>query len=134
MQLVHASDALPLTLPATVHRVLVLAAHPDTAALLSAYVNLSGHAPTAPFDDETLDQALLRLRPRAAIVEYDHPSAASSDLSERFGALGIRTLLCAAWYRNAEARERALATGALYFPIPIAHRDFDLVLRTALLL
>jgi len=134
VQLVHASDALPLTLPATVHRVLVLAAHPDTASLLSAYVNLSGHAPTAPFDDETLDQALLRLRPRAAIVEYDHPSAASSDLSERFGALGIRTLLCAAWYRNAEARERALATGALYFPIPIAHRDFDLVLRTALLL
>lgn len=134
MQLVHASDSPQLTMPATVHRVLVLAAHPDTASLLAAYVNLSGHAPAAPFDDETLDQALLRLRPRAVIVEYEHPSAASNDLSDRFAAAGTRPLLCAAWYRNAEARERALATGALYFPLPIAHRDFDLVLRTALLL
>ena len=123
---------VPPSLPAV--RALILAGHADTAALLGDFVTRSGLAPVHPLDDEPVDQAVSRTRPRVAIVDFDHPSAMSSRLTELLSAVGARLLLCAALHRNAEARDRALRTGSLYFPLPITYRDFDLVLRTALLL
>lgn len=123
---------VPPPLPAV--RALILAGHADTASLLDDFVVRSGLAPVHARDDEPVDQAIARTRPRVAIVDFDHPCALSSRLPEQLGAVGARLLLCAALHRNAEARDRALRTGSLYFPLPITFRDFDLVLRTALLL
>jgi len=123
---------VPPSLPAV--RALILAGHADTTALLDDFVVRSGLTPVHPLDDEPVDQAVARTRPRVAIVDFDHPCAMSQRLPEWLGAVGARLLLCAALHRNAEARDRALRTGSLYFPLPIAYRDFDLVLRTALLL
>lgn len=113
---------------------LILASHGDTLDLLGDLVTRSGLVPAHPLDDEPVDQAVARVRPRVAIVDFDHPSATSARLVRLLGSVGARMVLCARRHRAVEARECALKTGALYFPLPIAYRDFDLLLRTALLL
>jgi len=128
-------DALGLAPPpAASGRLLVLAGHPDTAALLCNYAARSGLSASIPLDDEPAEVAVSRIRPRVAIIDCDHPSASSRRLSRRLAGVRARIVLCAALHRNAEARERALRTGALYFPLPVSHRDFELVVRTAMLL
>jgi hypothetical protein len=113
---------------------LILASHADTLELLGDFVTRSGLVPTHPLDDEPVEQAVSRIRPRVAIVDFDHPSATSRRFARLLGVMGARMVLCASMQRTSEARECALKTGALYFPLPITYRDFDMVLRTALLL
>src|SRR6185312_4407135 len=93
---------VPPPLPAV--RALILAGHADTASLLDDFVVRSGLAPVHARDDEPVDQAIARTRPRVAIVDFDHPCALSSRLPEQLGAVGARLLLCAALHRNAGTR------------------------------
>jgi hypothetical protein len=116
------------------HAVLVLAGRESTASVLSTFVSRSGHTAATPLDDEGLDQALARVRPRAIIIDFEHPSAASARTDRQIAGFATRVLLCSAWHRSAEARPRAAAMGSLYFSLPIEHKDFDLLLKTALLL
>lgn len=123
--------------PATYHPaypVLVLANSPSMTSLLSGFVSLSGHTAASPHDDEPIAQAVLRIRPRVALIEADHVSLSSTRVVRQLGAIGARTVLYSAWPRNAEARHRAQAMDALFFALPITHHDFHLLLRTALLL
>lgn len=113
---------------------LILASHADTLDLLRDFVARSGLVPLHPLDDEPVEQAVSRIRPRVAIIDFDHPTATSARVARLLGAVGVRMVLCAPLHRTAEARDWALRMGALYFPLPITYRDFDLVLRTALLL
>lgn len=129
------SDAVAFTAPAqTSGRVLIIACDPDTVVLLGDFVVRTGLHPSNPRDDEPVDQAVMRVRPRVVIVDYEHPSAQSPRLARAIADVRARGVLCAALQRHAEARDTALRTGSLYFPLPIAFRDFELVLRTALLL
>jgi hypothetical protein len=123
--------------PATYHAaypVLVLANSPSMTSLLCGFVSLSGHTAASPRDDEPIEQAVLRIRPRVALIESDHASLGSTRVVRRLGAIGARTVLYSAWPRNAEARHQAQAMDALFFALPITHHDFHLLLRTALLL
>jgi DNA-binding response OmpR family regulator len=117
-----------------VHPVLVLANHPNVTSLLSGFVSLSGHLAAAPLDDEAIEAAVARVRPRVAIIDFDHPGASSLRIARRLRLTGARIVLCSTWQRSAEARRRALAMGAFSFSLPITHHDFDLLLKTALLL
>ena len=126
-------QSLSLSPPST-GRALILATHHDTLTLLGDFVSRAGLVPSHPLDDEPVEQAVTRIRPRVAIVDFDHPCATSTRLARQLGGVGARMVLCASMHRTTEARECALKTGALYFPLPITYRDFDLVLRTALLL
>lgn len=120
--------------PPRPHAVLILASHDSTASMLSSFVTLSGHTAVMPLDDEGLEQAMLRVRPRVIIIDFDHPCAASPRTDRRLARLGARVVLCSAWHRSTEARPRAAEMGSLFFALPIEHKDFDLLLRTAMLL
>lgn len=113
--------------------VLLLTAHPGALSLISTFVAISGHDPLVPHDDESIEQALLRIRPRVAVVDFEHPGAASLRIEAQLLRAGSRVILFSTWYRSLEARARALSMNALYFALPIEHVAFDALLRTALL-
>lgn len=114
--------------------VLVLASHPSITSVLCGLVTRAGHAAAAPHDDEAVEQAVRRIRPRVAIIDFEHPGAASPRIARQLDRAGTRTVLCSTWQRSAEARRHAAAIQALFFTLPVADKDFGLLLRTALLL
>jgi len=57
------------------HVVLVFSTDPLAAALLGAAVELAGYRPTFPDDGEPSRDAVMRLRPQAALVDCDHVDA-----------------------------------------------------------
>lgn len=113
--------------------VLLLTAHPGVLSLISTFVVLSGHEPLLPLDDESIEQAVLRIRPRASVVDFEHPGAASSRVESHLLRAESRVILFSTWYRSLEARARAISMHALFFALPIEHDAFDNLLRAALL-
>ena len=59
------------------HAVLIFSADPLAAALLGAAVELRGHTPLFPQQEEGARVALLRLRPKHVLVDCDHEDACS---------------------------------------------------------
>lgn len=112
---------------------LLLTAHPGALSLISTFVAISGHDPLVPLDDEPIDQAVLRIRPRVCIVDFEHPGAASSRVEGHLLRAESRVILFSTWYRSLEARARAMSMHALFFALPIEHDAFDALLQTALL-
>jgi DNA-binding response OmpR family regulator len=113
--------------------VLLLTAHPGALSLLSTFVSISGHDPIVPHDDESIEQAVLRIRPQVSIVDFEHPGAASLRIEDQLLRAGSRVILFSTWYRSLEARARAMSMRALYFALPIEHGAFDALLQNALL-
>ncbi|HEX6534596.1 MAG TPA: hypothetical protein VF041_08360 [Gemmatimonadaceae bacterium] len=114
--------------------VLVLSGRADVREILARLIADAGHEPHLPLDDESADHAAARVRPCVAIIDIDHPAARSGRLAPRLAAAGTRPLFCGAWHQEEEARRAAERATALCFTLPIAPRDFELLLRTALLL
>ncbi|HET7552261.1 MAG TPA: hypothetical protein VFK04_13310 [Gemmatimonadaceae bacterium] len=132
----HASDGTPeLARNPTRHGepVLLLTAHPGALSLISTFVEISGHEPVVPRDDEPIEQAVLRIMPRVSIVDFEHPGAASLRIEHQLTRSGSRVILFSTWYRSLEARARAMSMRALYFALPIEHGKFDALLQSALL-
>lgn len=113
--------------------VLLLTSHPGALTLLTTFVAISGYEPVIPLDDESIEQAVLRLVPRISIVDFEHPGAASARIEEHLTRSGSRVILFSTWYRSLEARARAMSMRALYFALPIEHVAFDALLRSAIL-
>ena len=127
---------MPEPLPGALHQgepVLLLTAHPGALSLISTFVAISGHEPLIPLDDESIEQAVLRFRPRVSIVDFEHPGAASSRVESHLERAESRVILFSAWHRSLEARARATAMRALFFALPIEHVAFDTLLQAALL-
>ena len=61
----------------TGHAVLVFSSDALAAALLGAAVELAGHVPHFPHANEPARNALLRVRPRLAVIDCDHEDACS---------------------------------------------------------
>ena len=59
------------------HDVLILSSDPLAAALLGAAVELAGHAPAFSQEGESARAALLRVRPRVALLDCDHEESCS---------------------------------------------------------
>lgn len=110
----------------------MLTAHPGALSLISTFVSLSGHTALIPLDDELIEQAVTRTRPRAAIVDFEHPCAASPRVEQQMTESGTHVILFSAWHRSVEARARAAEMRAMFFALPIDHGDFDTLLRSAL--
>lgn len=134
MTAIHSPDPISDAALPSAADVLVLSGRADMRELLARLVMDAGHEPHLPLDDESAERAAARVRPCIAIVDIDHAAARSGRLPERLAAVGARTLLCGAWHQEAEARRAAERAGALCFTLPITHRDFELLLHTALLL
>ena len=61
----------------TGHDVLVFSSDALAAALLGAVVELAGHVPHFPQANEPARSALLRVRPRLALIDCEHEDACS---------------------------------------------------------
>ncbi|HEY9448993.1 MAG TPA: hypothetical protein VIQ60_04535 [Gemmatimonadaceae bacterium] len=132
----HLPRTTPVPMPGRVRHaepVLLLSAHPGALSLISTFVAISGHDPLLPHDDESIEQAVLRVRPRVSIVDFEHPGAASPRIEQHLLRSGSRVIVFSTWYRSLEARARAVSMRALFFALPIEHRAFDDLLQTALL-
>ena len=133
---VHRSSAAPAPTSGTARQgepVLLLTAHPGALSLISTFVAISGHDPLVPLDDESIEQAVLRIRPRVCIVDFEHPGAASPRVESHLLRAESRVILFSAWYRSLEARARAMSMHALFFALPIEHDAFDTLLQAALI-
>ncbi len=73
--------------------VLILSSDALSAALLGAAVELAGHAPHFAQTDEPPRTALLRIRPRLAVIDCDHEEACSDEFVGPALMTGARVLL-----------------------------------------
>jgi hypothetical protein len=73
--------------------VLVFSPDPLAAALLGAAMELAGHAPHFPQSLESPRAALLRVRPRLAVIDCDHADACTDGFVGPALMTGCRILL-----------------------------------------
>lgn len=134
MTAIYSPEPIPDAASPSAMDILVLSGRADVREMLACLIAGAGHEPHLPLDDESAERATARVRPCIAIIDIDHAATRSGRFPEHLAAVGTRALLCGAWHQQAEARRAAERTGALCFTLPIARRDFELLLRTALLL
>ena len=73
--------------------VLIFSSDPLAAALLGAAVELAGHAPHFAEKDEPARAALMRVRPRLALIDCDHEESCSDEFVGPALMTGARVLL-----------------------------------------
>ena len=77
----------------SVDAVLIFSNDPLAAALLGAAVELAGHMPHFARHDEAARSALLRVRPRLALIDCDHEESCSDEFIGPALMTGARVLL-----------------------------------------
>lgn len=98
--------------------VLIFAADPLAAALLGAAAELAGHEPHFPRQGEGPRAALLRVRPRLALIDCDHEDACSDSFVGPALMTDARVLLfhSARTRRDASVFARRLGLTVLSLP------------------
>jgi hypothetical protein len=77
----------------SLHSVLIFSSDPLAAALLGAAVELAGHLPYFQQKGESSRSALLRVRPRLALIDCDHEESCSEEFIGPAMMTGARILL-----------------------------------------
>lgn len=111
------------------HAVLVFSADPLAAALLGAAIELAGHAPSFPQPDESARDALLRVRPRLAVIDCDHAEACSDSFIGPALMTGSRVLLFKSRRTQRDAGELATRLGLTVVDMPTRHETLTQILR-----
>lgn len=103
------------------HDVLILSTDPLAAALLGAAVELAGHVPRFALPAEGARTALLRLRPRAVLIDCDHDEACS----DAFVGPALMTGAHVHFVRSARTRrdigDTARRLGVRVIDLPMEH-------------
>jgi hypothetical protein len=103
------------------HAVLIFSADVVAAALLGAVVDLAGHVPCFPRPDESPRDALLRVRPRLAVIDCDHEEACSDSFVGPALMTGARILLVAPDKRRYNGAGVAERLGLTVIRMPSDH-------------
>jgi hypothetical protein len=114
------------------HDVLIFSTDPLAAALLGAAVDLAGHAPHFPSRDESARAALIRLRPRAVLIECDHDEACAESFIGPALMTGAAVQLLHSPHTVRDARELARTLGLSIAELPMTHREFSSLLSVLL--
>jgi hypothetical protein len=114
------------------HAVLVFSADPLAAALLGAAIELAGHSPNFPQSDESARDALLRVRPRLAVIDCDHVEACSDSFIGPALMTGSRVLLFKSRRTQRDTSELAGRLGLMVVDMPTRHETLTQVLRELL--
>ena len=109
--------------------VLIFSADPLAAALLGAVIDLAGHAPHFPQQDEVARGALLRVRPRLVLIDCDHEEACSEAFVGPALMTGARVLLCRSHHTRRDTREFAARLGLTVVEMPNDHERLLRVLQ-----
>ncbi len=100
---------------------LVFSSDPLAAALLGAAIELAGHVPFFVQADETARDALLRVRPRLAVIDCDHVEACSDAFIGPALMTGSRVLLFRSRRTQRDVRELASRLGLPVVDMPSKH-------------
>jgi hypothetical protein len=101
--------------------VLIFSADVVAAALLGAVVDLAGHDPCFPRPDESPREALLRVRPRLAVIDCDHEEACSESFVGPALMTGALILLVAPDNRRHDGAVIAERLGLTVIGMPSDH-------------
>lgn len=113
-------------------QVLIVSTDAVVAALLGTLVELDGHAPLFPSNDEPPRDALRRLRPDAALVDCDRPDACVREFFDDGRAQSTGVVLFSAARLHDEVREIARRHGLPSFALPIDRAALSRVLAEAM--
>jgi hypothetical protein len=111
------------------HAVLIFSADPLAAALLGAVVELAGYGPHFPQQHEAARVALMRVRPRLALIDCDHDEACSEGFVGPALMTGARVLLCRSRHTRRDTREFAERLGLAVLEMPNDHDRLQLILQ-----
>jgi hypothetical protein len=106
--------------------VLIFSADPLAAALLGAVVELAGHAPYFPQQEEAARGALMRVRPRLVLIDCDHEESCSEGFVGPALMTGAQVILCRSRRTQRDTREFAARMGLSAIVLP---NDHDTLLR-----
>ncbi len=104
--------------------VLIIAQDAVIGALMHAMVELSGHTPLSPRDDEHPLRAMDRLRPTVTLLDCEHDVACEEAAFERASLCGTRLILFSAMRSERELEDVARRRQLPSFVLPIRHREF----------
>jgi len=107
----------------------VISSDPLAAALLGAAIELAGHAPAFPQTDEAARDALLRVRPRVAVIDCDHAEACSDAFIGPALMTGSKVLLVKSRRTQRDASELAQRLGLMIVDMSTRHETLTRVLR-----
>jgi hypothetical protein len=108
------------------HAVLIFSADPLAAALLGAVVELAGHAPHFPRQDEAARSALMRVRPALVLIDCDHEETCSDAFIGPALMTGAQVLLHRSCRTRRESREFAGRLGLRVVELP---NDQEMLMR-----
>ena len=111
------------------HDVLILFADPLGAALLGAAVEIAGHVPHFPQPGEGARAALLRLRPRAVLVDCDHEEASTDAFIGPALMTGARVQLLCSRRTRRDMSIPAQRLGLSIAELPMEHDQLVALLR-----
>ena len=112
--------------------ILVIAKHPVLGALLGSLVELAGHEPVFPDLGEAAGEAILRLRPSLALLDFAHDAAWDDETYRQAAVLGAPVLLFSSSRTQTEADSIAAGRGVKAFVLPIQFRAFERLLSASL--
>jgi hypothetical protein len=101
--------------------VLILSADPLPAALLGSAVELSGQVPHFPQPGESARLALMRVRPRLALIDCDHVEACSDGFAGPALMTGAKLLLFRSRHATHDASALAERLGVTILEMPAEH-------------
>lgn len=113
----------------SLHAVLIFSSDPLAAALLGAAIELAGHVPFFVQADETARDALLRVRPRLAVIDCDHVEACSDTFIGPALMTGSRVLLFRSRRTQRDVGELASRLGLHVIDMPPRHETLTALLR-----
>lgn len=103
------------------HAVLIFSADPVAAALLGAAVELAGHAPQFPRQDESARIALRRVRPGLTLIDCDHGEACSDAFVGPALMTGAKVLLFRSSRTRLDARDVSKRLDVRVIDLPTDH-------------
>ena len=109
--------------------VLILAREEVVAALLGMLVELRGLQPRFLGKAEPIEDAILKEKPRAVVIDYDHPDF-RDELLETIKNAGARPVLFSPFQMQPEVRSAAERHGIRSFTLPTDVGTFGRVLET----
>ena len=116
----------------SIRAVLIFSSDPLAAALLGAAVELAGHAPHFAGKDEAARAALMRVRPRLALIDCDHEESCSDAFVGPALMTGARVLLFRSRDNQRDMAELADRLALRVIDMPTSHDTLAEVLREML--
>jgi DNA-binding NtrC family response regulator len=112
--------------------ILVIAKEPLIQTLMCSLVDLSGHRAAQPRSDETLADAIARVRPRLLLLDCEHDDACEDAAYHAAANAGATVLLFTPSRSHAEVADLAAERGLRSMALPIRLHEFSQTLQLSL--